>query len=113
MADEKEQMTFHEAMELEHPAFLSTCYVSVTGKNFVLNLGGGMWAVSRFVDILDKESIEGAIKIDRQFSCNADVDIGGEQLLPFLQKYYPKEYEMAKDKIQPDEVYRITSFDIS
>ncbi len=91
--------------------YFTECDVRVyRDKKCVLVLGLGINSVISFCHLVDGGKIKGTLHVDREFNCNADVDIKGEQLIPFLQAYYP---DADTSQILSNEIYAISSYDLS
>lgn len=87
------------------------CYVLLNGPGTKSGyFGYGMDSVIDFAHHVDKGHLKNAIRIEREFNCNADVDILGKDLIPFLQKYYP-DYDTSG--IIPTEKYSFFCYDMS
>lgn len=111
--EDEEYQSRYEAWLEDQPPFIS-CFISVIKDGqqlFYLDMG--VTSVIDFAERVDKEGFPGALQIKRSFNFNVDVFLYGKDLLLFMEEKYPREYEAAKELIQPEEIYMIYCCDLS
>lgn len=91
--------------------YFMECYVRIYGLGDQFPyLGMGTDSVVTFAHLVDFGALKDAIKIERDFNCNRDVEIYGDKLIPFLEEYYP---DFDRTGIEPSKIYSIYCYDMS
>ncbi len=98
-------------MEFDVPA---TRYISIKGDGLERGiLDMGFDAVMKAYKLAQENKIPYAETVELDYPANCDIKFKGENLLRFIEEYYPEEFEKWSAKINPAGNYTLSCIDFS